>query len=117
MADYLPEVFAHESRLATLDTIVAQLSPARVEPLLVPSDCTDGVPGAYWRRPDALLDPSVRSAISGLALLDQHVVAAAVNQLRHDLRTGRWSTQYGPLLDHEALDLGYRLVIAGTDGF
>ena len=41
--------------------------------LPVPADCTDGFFAAYWRRPEAYLDPGVRATIStfALGLLDQ----------------------------------------------
>ena len=42
-------------------------------PLLVPVDMVDGVLGAYWRRPEAYLDPAVRANCSGLALADPAV--------------------------------------------
>ncbi len=113
--EYLPEVFAHESQLATLETIVTHLGSARVEALAVPADCTDGVLGAYWRRPRALLDPRVRSAISGVALLDPHVVATAIARLRGDVESGLWNASHESLLDIGELDLGYRLVIAGDE--
>lgn len=80
--------------------------------MLVAHDCTDGFFGAYWRRPEAYLDPNVRSAISGLALLDSDVVSAAVDRLRSDLATGAWPAKYAALLARENLDLGYRMVVA-----
>src|SRR5262245_41402895 len=73
--DYLPEAAARETHLASLATVVAHLGPATTERLLVPGDCTDGFFGAYWKRPHAYLDPTVRGGISRLALLDRGVVS------------------------------------------
>jgi hypothetical protein len=39
----------------------------RVEPIATPGDCVDGIFGAFWRRPEALLDAAVRSAHSRCA--------------------------------------------------
>jgi SAM-dependent methyltransferase len=114
VAEYLPEVFQHESGLPTLSTILGCLGPAVVEPLPVPADCRDGVLGAYWRRPAAFLNPNVRAAISGIALLDQVVVDAAVSRLERDLASGAWSERHAHLLSLDEVDLGYRLIIAGA---
>ena len=71
--------------------------------------------GAYWRRPHAYLDPIVRGAISGLALLACSVVATAMERLESDLASGNWLARYSKLMAIEDLDLGYRLVVAGDD--
>ena len=78
----------------------------------VPHDCTDGFYGAYWRRPEAYLDPAVRSAISVFSRLHHDEVAAAVERLRGDLESGRWAEAHAGLRRLPALDLGYRVVIA-----
>jgi len=92
--DYLPEAAERETQLATLATVLAHLGPATTEKLLIPDDCTDGFFGAYWRRPHAYLDATVRGAISGLALLDRGVVSAAMERLKFDLGHGRWHARY-----------------------
>lgn len=113
--DYLPEIALHESRLACLDRIVAELTASgrtpSVRPIPVPSDCADGFLGAYWRRPDAYLSESVRAGMSGVALLDQGVVAAGIDRLRADLADGHWHRHHVGLLGRTELDLGYRLVV------
>ncbi len=38
-----------------------------MEPVPIPWDCADGFFEAYWRRPEAYLDESVRRGISGWA--------------------------------------------------
>ena len=99
----------------TVDDIAAELAPVRVDVVPVPWDCTDGFFGAYWRRPEAYLLPVVRNAISALALLDEWLVDDAVRRLAADLDTGRWAARYADLLQRDSLDLGYRLVVAGSD--
>ena len=110
--DYLPEAAERETQLATLAMVLAHLGPATTEMLLVPDDCTDSFFGAYWKRPYAYLDATVRGAISGLALLDQGVVSAAMTRLEFDLGHGRWQARYAELMELCEIDLGYRLVVA-----
>jgi SAM-dependent methyltransferase len=110
--DYLPEAVERESQQATLATVTAHLGSATTESLPVPANCTDGFFGAYWRRPDAYLDPIVRGAISGLVLLDSDLVSTAVERLRFDLANGRWLARYSELTELDQIDLGYRLVVA-----
>ena len=54
-----------------------------------------------------------RAAISGLALLDQATVTAAMQRLAGDLASGCWDAAHPGLRDQEAFDAGYRLVVAG----
>ena len=46
------------------------IGPVRMAPVPIPHDCTDGVLGAYWRRPEAYLDADIRSAMSSFARID-----------------------------------------------
>ncbi len=110
--DYLPEVLEREAHLATLETVSAHLNPTHIEPLPIPADCTDGFFAAYWQRPHAYLESSVRAAISGLALLDSNIVSSAMERLRSDLSSGNWFAQYAELTQLQEIDLGYRLVVA-----
>ncbi len=112
--DYLPEIADYEAGIATLDDVTCLLPGTVVQPMPVPAACADGVLGAFWRRPGAYLDPAVRSATSGIALLDEAVVAAAMQRLAADLESGRWQAAHGELLALESLDLGYRLVLASA---
>jgi len=84
---------------------------ARVEiaAVPVPRDCVDGFLGAYWARPAAYLDPTVRAGISSFA---RPGLEAGLERLRADLASGAWDARYGHLLAADALDLGYRLVVA-----
>ncbi len=112
VSEYLPEVVMREATLATEVTIVELLGATDSRVLPVPFDCTDGFFGAYWRRPEAFLDPDVRRAISGIALLEPEKVERAIAQLEEDLRSGTWQQRHQDLLDATELDLGYRLVVA-----
>ena len=67
LAEYLPEAAAFDdARAVPLEHLAGLLGGSRIEPVLVPHDCTDGFAGAYWRRPDAYLDPAIRAGISVL---------------------------------------------------
>ena len=111
--DYLPEALERESTLATLLCVVDGLGPnCDVIRLEVPADCVDGFFAAYWARPHAYLNPRVRAAISGIALLPEPVVARAVKDLAGDLSDGSWAARYAYLDGAASLDLGYRMVVA-----
>ena len=113
--DYLPEAAAFDDGLVRLTEIVDLLGgDCRVEPVPVPHDCVDGFFAAYWRRPEAYLDPSVRAAISGLALLDDASTERMVVQLRADIESGAWHERHADLLELDEYDAGYRLVIASV---
>jgi hypothetical protein len=108
--DYLPGF--HGLRGMGLNEVVAALGATRVEPVAIPWDCVDGFFLAWWRRPEALLDPLVRANVSVFQLLDPEEVAAGVERLRDDLRSGAWARRNAGLLELEELDLGMRLLIA-----
>jgi SAM-dependent methyltransferase len=112
--EYVPAINEREASLVTLDAICAALDVTAIVPVPVPWDCIDGFFGAYWRRPEMYLDPDARAAISALSLLDEEYVDRAVNQLSRDLADGTWHARHADLLALDELDLGYRLVIAGT---
>ena len=114
LEDYLPEVGAYTRSLGPdAGAIARAIGATSTVPLLVPVDMVDGVLGAYWRRPEAYLDPAVRANCSGLALADQAVIARGVAALATDLESGTWHERHRDLLTMDALDLGYRLVVAG----
>jgi SAM-dependent methyltransferase len=116
--DYLPQFHdlvpeAHRAPGRWEAELRELLGPGvRVEPVMVPHDCIDGFYGAYWRRPEAFLDPAVRQAISVFSLVNRKEVAAAVERLRGDLVSGRWAEVNARIVSLEELDLGYRLVRA-----
>jgi hypothetical protein len=85
------------------------LGPVEVSAVPIPHDCTDGFLAAYWRRPAAYLDPRVRAAMSSFWALGD--VSEALARLKDDLDSGAWAERHGGLLDLDALDCGYRLVV------
>jgi hypothetical protein len=110
--DYLPEsVELDRERMPAIGDLAAWMGGAEIEVVPVPHDCRDGFFGAYWRRPQAYLDPVVRAGMSNLALLGEPA-ERAVAALRRDLASGAWQQRNGELLDLDELDLGYRLLTA-----
>jgi SAM-dependent methyltransferase len=95
----------------TLEEIAEHFRPTRIEPVPVAHDWQDGFLFAYWRRPQAYLDPGVRANISVFARLDPAEVEDSVAQLAADLASGDWAERNRDLLDLEELDGGYRLMV------
>jgi SAM-dependent methyltransferase len=109
--DYFPEIAEIDRRiLPPIAELRDLLGGLEVRPLRVPHDCTDGLLGAYWRRPRAYLDAAVRGGMSSFAKLGD--VESGLARLRRDLEDGSWERRYGHLLRRSEIDLGYRLVIA-----
>ena len=109
--DYLPEVsdlFVGKSEL----TEQAAAIGARMEPVAIPWDCVDGFFEAFWRRPEAYLDESVRRGISIWSKLGPEIEERAVRDLRRDLDSGRWAERNAELLDLDEAEMGLRLLIA-----
>jgi SAM-dependent methyltransferase len=109
--DYLP-TFLRRLRGKRLADWMTPLGDVELRPVPIPHDCRDGFLGAFWRRPEAYLDPEVRAGISVFALLPEDEVAAAVDALRADLRSGAWARRNAGILEREELDLGFRVVVA-----
>ena len=110
--DYLPQAYFRGNLFSGLAQVSAEIEAARVEVVPVPFDCLDGFFCAYWRRPHAYLDAEVRASISALAMLDDAVLEAGLAQLEGDLRSGAWYERNRDLLELDACDFGYRLVVA-----
>jgi SAM-dependent methyltransferase len=110
LADYFPHLLEKDrQRFPTLTALRAVLGGIEAVPVPIPHDCSDGFMGAYWRRPSAYLDPKIRAAISSLAA---QVSTGSLARLADELGNGVWERKYGPMLQQDAVDLGYRLVVA-----
>ena len=111
--EYVPGILDLDiPRFPAVGELARALGEIDARPLPVPGDCADGFLGAFWRRPEAYLDPAVRGAISGFAQLGEEAVAPGLARLDADLRSGHWDARFGHLRDLDSLDLGYRLVVA-----
>ena len=112
--EYLPEIAEYERDVVTPDEVGKLIGlPYEVVPVPLPQDCTDGFLGAYWRRPEAYLDATVRASISVFPALGD-AVAPGLERLRRDVESGAWAAAHADLLGRDELDVGYRLVVAGA---
>jgi SAM-dependent methyltransferase len=108
--DYFSDIVEIDRRIfPTMDELRQVFGNIDIRAVPIPHDCTDGFLGAYWRRPQAYLSPQVRRAISTFSKVTN--VEARLAQLQQDLADGTWEQRHGSLLQREALDLGYRLVV------
>jgi SAM-dependent methyltransferase len=116
--EYLAEAVELERpRFPAIDDIAAALGGrTRVEAVPVPGDCEDGFFEAFWRRPEKLLDPSIRGAQSVWALLERGVEERTVERLAGALRSGAWDAAHGHLRERESFDGSLRLVISERQG-
>jgi SAM-dependent methyltransferase len=96
----------------TFEAARAALGATRELVVPIPHDCRDGFLMAFWRRPEAYLDPDVRANISVFALLPPAEVDAMVDALRADLESGAWRDRNADLLTEDEHDFGYRLLVA-----
>jgi hypothetical protein len=108
--EYFPGIAERDRRnfpgIADIARVLGAVSTHTV-PVL--HDCVDGFLGAYWRRPAAYLDPTIRSGSSGFSNLPG--LDEGLTRLQRDLDTGDWHRRFGHLLKEDSLDIGYRLVV------
>jgi SAM-dependent methyltransferase len=108
--DYFPDILSNDRNIfPSIDDLRCILGAVEVHPLLIPYDCTDSFLGAYWRKPEAYLDPQVRQMISSFSKIKG--VDQGLTRLRRDLADGSWKERHGKVLEQAELDIGYRLVI------
>ena len=116
LREYLPAAAETDARLAVpITKLVSLLGTVSIQTVPVPHDCVDGFGGAYWRRPQAYLDETVRAGISMLALSPKPLLAKGLERLKVELTHGAWARRHADLLDVPQLDLGYRLLVSDFD--
>ncbi len=112
LTDYFPEIEPLDLPLfPQLAEFESEFGPVAVDTVPIPHDCTDGFLCAFWRRPAAYLESSVRNGISTFSKIADP--AARLQSLRRDLSSGAWSEKYGDILRCETFDYGYRIVSFG----
>ena len=111
--EYLPAMLDVDlPRFPRLPDIARSFTAMNAHPVLVPHDCADGFLGAFWRRPDAYLDPGVRRGISSFGQIPSAALDEGLARLAADLDEGRWDARFGHLRAEDNVDLGYRLLVA-----
>ena len=115
--EYLREGLVKElPRFPAIGDIEAALGGrTRVERIPTPGDCVDGFFEAFWRRPEALLDPQIRGAQSMWALLKPEEEQLIVERLTAALESGAWDAEHGHLREQDSFDGALRLVISEAD--
>ena len=109
--EYFPDMLVKDRTIfPSMDETVNLLGTAEIRAVPIPADCQDGFLCAYWKRPEAYRDPAVRAGISSFSKCGP--IEEGLHGLRQDIESGEWIRRNAPLHDLEALDLGYRLVIA-----
>jgi len=113
LIDYVPELFDVEAkRMPTLERISDALGgDAEIRTVMIPNDSTDGFGQAFFGRPERLLEPEVRRAMSAWSFVDDAVVERFVTALGADLASGAWDANYGSFRNLDYFDGGMRLVI------
>lgn len=115
LREYLPDVGSVDRSRAVPIERLAQVVGGDVEVLAVPipHDCTDGFGAAFWRRPEAYLDPAVQAGMSMIARADPATVRPGLERLAADVASGRWHERHADLLGQQSADVGYRIVKSG----
>jgi hypothetical protein len=112
--DYFPEILEMDRHIfPSLELFKEVFGKVEVHEVPIPHDCVDGFLGAYWRRPAAYLDTTVRASISGFARLQD--VEPGIERLRSDIESGNWQRKNADLLGLEVCDIGYRLIMSQVD--
>jgi SAM-dependent methyltransferase len=113
LPEYVPVLFDIEARrMPTLDTIADALGGARVEIVPIPVDSIDGFGQAFFGRPERVLEPAVRRAMSAWSFVEPEIIEEFEQRLAADLASGEWDRQWGHFRTMEEFDGGLRLVIS-----
>jgi SAM-dependent methyltransferase len=113
ISDYVPELSEVDGRrMPAIERIERALGGlTEVQTVPVPVDCTDGFLPAFYGRPERLLEPEVRRAMSAWSFLPPETVTRFERDLAADLVSGDWDTKYGAFRTRDVFDGGLRLVI------
>lgn len=110
--DYLPEALHDVTEgVASPDAIYRVLGSGKTLVVPIPRDCHDGFLLAYYARPGAYFDETIRAGQSVWGRLPMHRVHEALAALGNDLATGVWNARNGYLRNRVEFDGGLRVVI------
>ena len=114
LVDYAPELIAaEEGRYPDIDWMCAVVGgQCTVTNIPVPLDCVDGFVGAFYGRPERLLDPAVRAAQSAWGFIPADAAERGVGALRSALASGQWDARYGMLRTQPTYDAALRLIVS-----
>ncbi len=111
--DYVPELLEIEAkRMPQIPDIVEALGgDAEVRKVMVPADSIDGFGQAFFARPERMLEPEVRRAMSAWSFVPAEAVERFERNLRADLESGAWDEKYGRFRTLPEFDGSLRLVV------
>jgi SAM-dependent methyltransferase len=112
LTDYVPEIGDIFLAAPPVEVVADTLGARAVHVVPLAHDTPDGMTIAYWRRPEAYLDPERRAGGSALQQVDAAALERGLRRLESDLASGAWNERYGALLHEETMDYGLRLVVA-----
>ncbi|WP_353777686.1 methyltransferase domain-containing protein [Winogradskyella sp. 3972H.M.0a.05] len=111
--DYFPEIIEWDRTIfPDVNEIHDYFDDVEIEPLLIPEDCIDGFLAAYWKRPSAYLDESVRNSISSFSKLND--ISKGLKQLESDIESKAWFDVNQSILNQSTLDAGYVIISGKT---
>ncbi|MDA0162240.1 class I SAM-dependent methyltransferase [Solirubrobacter ginsenosidimutans] len=114
LEDYVPEVIAAEARrYPGLGHIAAVLGgEVTVTEVPVALDCVDGFAEAFYGRPEALLDATVRRSQSAWGFVPADAIDDGLAKLRAELASGAWDARHGQLRTQPEFTGALRLLVA-----
>jgi SAM-dependent methyltransferase len=109
--DYFPEIYEMDKGIFPgLEEFDEHFDEVKINTLMIPGDCQDGLLAAFWKRPKAYLDSKVRQSTSPFAKVKN--LAKCLQKLKDDLASGAWAKKNHALLNSSSLDVGYRIISA-----
>jgi SAM-dependent methyltransferase len=113
LADYAPELISVERRrYPSLERIAQGLGGSTdVQVIPIPIDCVDGFTEAYYARPEAFLDATVRRSQSAWSFVREEDQARFAKTLGDELSTGEWDRKYGQWRMRPHFEGSLRLIV------
>ena len=109
--DYFPEIYEMDKGIFPgLEEFDEHFDEVKINTLMIPGDCQDGLLAAFWKRPKAYLDSKVRQSTSPFAKIKN--LAKNLQKLEDDLASGAWAKHNHAILNSSSLDVGYRIISA-----
>ncbi|MEM7163318.1 MAG: methyltransferase domain-containing protein [Bacteroidota bacterium] len=109
--DYFPEIVEMDKLIfPEKEEFDAFFDNVRIERIMIPHDCRDGFLAAYWKKPEAYLEPSVRNSISTFSKISK--LEDGLLKLKKDLESGEWERKNQEVLHQNEIDAGYILISA-----
>jgi SAM-dependent methyltransferase len=112
LTDYIPELADFFRAAPPVEAIARTIKAREVRVVPLSHDTPDGMTIAYWRRPEAYLDPDLRAGSSALQLIELAALRQGLSRLASDLSSGTWTNRHKDLLGLEKMDYGLRLVVS-----